>query len=462
MIQLRPYQIEDTNRIRELMLKGIRRIQYQLPTGGGKTVVVSSMLKTASSKGISSLFIVHRRELIKQSIESFKTVGLHHGIIAPGFYQSSRTLANIASVQTLARRLHKVSKPKLIIWDEDHHLGAASWTKVYKAFPDAFHIGLSATPKRTDGTGLGLYFQAIVNGPSVQELIDQGYLSKYKLYAPHTVNTKGVHTRMGDFVASELSDLIDKPTITGDAIKEYQKLARGKRAIVRGVSIKHSQHIAEQFNKAGIPAIHVDGTTPEAERDEAIASFRRGDILILSNVDLFSEGFDVPSVECVIDLRPTQSLILALQFWGRALRPYPGKEYAIIIDHAGNAFRHGLPCDVREWSLEGHKKEKKSDEGQKIKLCPECFGATQSWRKECPYCKHPFKVEAREVEQVEGELSEVDVEAFKLARRKEEGMAQTYEELVAIGKSRGYPKAEKWARIRIKIREERKKKASAW
>lgn len=461
-ITLRPYQVEDTDKIRNLMLKGIKCIQYQLPTGGGKTLLTASMLKTATAKGIPSLFLVHRRELIKQSVEAFKKVGLHHGIIASGFYHSPKTLANIASVQTIGRRLHKIKEPQLIIWDESHHLAAGTWTKIYKTFPKAYHIGLSATPARTDGTGLNLYFHSMVNGPTVQWLIDNGFLAPYKLFAPHTVSVDGVHKRMGDFIQAELSAIVDKPTITGDAIKEYQRLAMGKRAIVRGVSIKHSQHIAEQFNKAGIPARHVDGTTPEAERDEAMESFKRGDTLILSNVDLFSEGVDVPSVECVIDLRPTTSLILWLQFCGRALRPSPGKEYAIIIDHAGNAFRHGLPCDERTWSLEGRKKEKNTDTGPKVKLCPECFMCMASWRKECPGCKHTFVVEAREVEHVKGELSEVDLEAVKKARRIEQGKAKDINELIAIGKSRNYRNPVWWAKNVLKAREKMRKKASEW
>lgn len=461
-ISLRPYQIEDTSRIRQLMLNGSRCIQYQLPTGGGKTLLTAHMLKTATSKGIPSLFLVHRKELIDQSIEAFKLIGLHHGVIAPGYYQSPRTLANIASVQTVARRLHTINKPKLIIWDESHHLAAGSWTKIYKEFPDAFHIGLSATPSRTDGTGLNKYFQAMVNGPTVQWLIDNGFLSKYKLYAPHTVSVDGVHKRMGDYIQAELEAICDKPTITGDAIKEYQRLAMGKRAIVRGVSIKHSQHIAEEFNKSGIKALHVDGTTPREERKQSMESFRRGETLILTNVDLFSEGVDVPSIECVIDLRPTNSLILWLQFCGRALRLFEGKENAIIIDHAGNAFRHGLPCDERTWSLEGRKKDKKVDDSPKVKLCPKCYFCTQSWRKECPGCGWAFVGESREVTHVKGDLAEVDLEALKKVRRMEQGRASTYEDLVALGKSKNMKNPYAWARIVIKAREAKRKKASEW
>ena len=293
----------------------------------------------------------------------------------------------------------------------------------------------------------------MVQGPSVQELIDQGYLSPYKIFAPANIDVSNVHKRMGDFVTSELVATIDKPTITGDAIKEYQKYANGKRAIVRGVSIEHSKHIAKQFNESGISASHVDGTTPHEIRDTIMDSFRRGDTRILSNVELFSEGLDVPAVECVIDLRPTASLILWLQFCGRALRPMDGKT-AIIIDHAGNCQRHGLPCDDRVWDLAGRDKKAKEDTGPMIRLCPQCFFACNSWRKECPECKHQFTVQSREVDHKEGELTEVDIQAIRKNKRMEEGKCTTLEQLEELGRQRGYKAG--WAGMRWRSRQPRK------
>ncbi len=457
-MQLRPYQINIINQTRQLMLKGIKTVAICAPTGAGKTLLTASMLKTAASKNMASLFLCHRRELIKQSSLAFRDMQIGHGIIANGFPFSARPMVQIGSIQTIRNRLHRIRKPSLVIWDEMHHLGAKSWQKVYEYFPDAYHIGLSATPQRLDGTGLSDFFKEMVLGPSVQELIDQGYLSPYKIYAPANVDISKVHTKMGDFAKYELSDAFDKPTITGDAIKEYKKYANGKRAIVRGVSIKHSEHIAEQFNKEGIPARHLDGTTASNIRDLVMDSFRRGEILILSNVDLFSEGLDVPSVECVIDLRPTKSLTLALQFWGRALRPYPGKEYAVIIDHAGNCQRFGLPCDDRTWSLKGREKKLKDDTGPMIRLCPQCFFACHAWRKECPECKHQFTAQPREVDHVAGDLSEVDIAVFKRNKRKEEGMSKTLEELKELGKERGYKPG--WAYARYQSR--KKEKVDAW
>lgn len=448
-MQLRPYQIKMIDDTRELMKQGYRCVLNQGPTGMGKTALTASMLKTSSLKGIPSLFICHRRELIKQTHIAFNALNIGHGIIGAGFPFSARPMVQIASIQTLKNKLSKIRKPGLVVFDECHHQSAKSWRTVYESFPDAYIIGLSATPKRLDGSGLKEFYPVMVQGPSVQSLIDEGYLSPYKIFAPANIDISKVHTRMGDYVSSELSKEIDKPTITGDAIKEYQKYANGKRAIVRGVSIEHSKHIAKQFNDSGISANHVDGTTPHDIRDAIMESFRRGDTLVISNVDLFSEGLDVPAVECVIDLRPTKSLILWLQFCGRALRPMEGK-VAIIIDHAGNCQRHGLPCDDREWDLEGRDKKSKEDNGPMIRLCPQCFFACNSWRKECPECKHQFVAQPREVDHVAGELTEVDVQAMRKSKRMEEGQCRTLEEFIALGEKRGYNK--KWAYLRFKVR----------
>lgn len=452
-MQLRPYQIDITTRTRQAMQEGNRCVLIQLCTGGGKTLLTAKMLQTAAQKNIPSIFICHRRELIKQTHIAFNGLNIGHGIIGAGFPFSSRPMVQIASIQTLKNKLHKIRKPGLVVFDECHHQSAKSWETVYNAFPDAYIIGLTATPARLDGSGLGKYYSVMVQGPTMQELIDQGYLSNYKIFAPSNVDVSKIHSRVGDYVTSELASAIDKPTITGDAINEYKKLANGKRAIVRGVSIEHSKHIAKQFNDAGITAQHVDGTTPHEIRDLAMESFRRGDTLILSNVELFAEGLDVPAVECVIDLRPTKSLILYLQFIGRALRPMENK-IAIIIDHAGNTARHGLPCDDREWDLQGRDKKSKTDTGPMIRLCPQCFFACNSWRKECPECKHQFTVQSREVDHKEGELTEVDVQAIRKNKRMEEGKCKTLEDLIKLGEERGYDK--KWAYLRWKVRQPKK------
>ncbi len=271
---------------------------------------------------------------------------------------------------------------------------------------------------------------------------------------PGSINTDDVHTVAGDFNKKELAIVADTPTIVGNAVREYKKYAMGKRAIARGVNIRHSQDIAAQLNSAGVPALHVDGETQKAERYEAMSLFKAGKILVLSNVDLFSEGLNVPAAECILDLRPTQSLTLCLQFWYRAMRPAPGKEHAILLDFAGNLRRHGLPCQEREWSLEGRKKSK-AGVGAGALICPKCFGAQFGRPPKCEFCGYEFEAgEGREIKQVDGELEEVDIEKerARIQAKREQGAARTMEDLIALGAKRGYKNPRGWAYNMMKAR----------
>lgn len=444
-ISLRTYQKQIINKTKELMLSGERSILIQSPTGSGKTLLTAHMLRSCQIKGMRSFFIVHRRELVKQSIEALKIMNVRHGVIAQGWSQEPNMPTYIASIQTLIRRYEKLQKPSLIVWDEAHHCAAGSWKKIYNAFPDSFHIGLTATPQRLDGKGLKQWFSNMIHGPSIQWLIDNKFLANYKIYAPSNISMDGVHSRMGDFIQSEVEDIIDKPTITGDAIKHYMKLCNGKRAVVFCVSIKHSKHVVDQFNGSGIFAYHIDGTTSRHDRDDALRRFSSGEIKVLSNVDLFGEGFDVPTLEAAILLRPTKSLVLYLQQIGRALRPCEGKECAIILDHAGNCKRHGFPDDEREWSLDGrNKSDKKPIES--IRTCIECFAALKPTVTQCPYCGFIFQVNFREIDEVDGDLIEVNPEELRKKRMSEQGKCESLEDLVALGKSRGYKRPYLWGR----------------
>ncbi len=453
---LRKYQVDIREQARQLMRKHVKDILIQSPTGSGKTLLVAHMLKTAESKNMNAWFVCHRRELIKQSVQAFKDVQVKHGVIARGWYGQEHRPIQIASIQTLIRRYKRYATPDLIIFDEAHHCAAGSWSKIYNEFPNAYHLGLTATPSRLDGTGLKKWFSSMINGPSVRWLIDYGYLSDYKLYAPSTLNLSGVHTRMGDFIASEVSSIVDKPTITGDVIKHYQKFCIGKRAVVFAVSIEHSKHVVAQFNRSGIVACHVDGETKTEERDESIENFTKGKIKILSNVDLFGEGFDLPSLEAVILLRPTKSLGLYLQQVGRALRPSPGKKYAIILDHAGNCERHGLPDDDREWTLDGREGSGKGQGDEiKIKTCPRCYAVQGIGKPACLSCGHIFDGNPREVDHVDGELVEVNPAILRKKRLREQGKCKTEEDLVAEGVRRGHKRPRLWARHILRSRAEK-------
>lgn len=422
------------------MMQGIRSILITAPTGSGKTILTSHMIQTAQAQGYGSWFIVHRRELVKQSMKSFIEVGIKRfGIASAGWQEMNREEVQIASVQTISRRFSRFKKPTLLIWDECHHVSAGSWSKLFAAFPSAFHIGLTATPQRLDGRGLSGHFKKIVKGPSVSWLIENKYLCPYRLFAPPGLSVASVHSRMGDFVRSELSNIVDRPTITGDAIQEYRKLADGKRAVVFCVSIDHSKHVVEQFWAAGIKAAHVDGETPVEQRDRIMKEFEDGEIKVVSNVELFGEGFDLPSLEVAILLRPTQSLGLYLQQVGRVLRPSPGKMEAIILDHAGNCERHGLPDEDRDWTLEGRTKSGRSGSGPNlsVRICPKCFAAQFQGSDKCKQCGFVFVVEPRDVERVEGELVEIDAKAVQKKRKQEQAECRTLEELQELGRKRG-------------------------
>jgi len=437
VISLRDYQAELIEKIRDAIRKGYRRILIQASTGAGKTVLMAFMADSAAKNHKRTLFNVHRRELWKQASGTFNNMGVPHGIIAPGILGNGH-LIQIASAQTLVRRLDKIKPPDVVICDEAHHAVSSTFSKIIAAFPSAISIGLTASPARLDGRGLKELYDIIIPGPPMRWLIDNGFLSEYSVYAPSIgISTEGVATRGGDYATEELETKVDKPKITGSAISHYQRLAPGRMAIVFCVSIKHSMHVVEQFKAAGISAAHIDGSMAMNERDSILRCFRNGTIRVLSNVDLIGEGFDVPDASCAILLRPTKSLVVYLQAVGRVLRP--SKDKAVILDHVNATMTFGLPCQEREWSLEGRKRGKrKSEEAiQPIRQCPMCYAVCKIQNTSCPECNHIFEVK-RKINEIEGELQEIDKAAFAVKRKKMISEARTEDELKEVAKTLGY------------------------
>lgn len=327
-----------------------------------------------------------------------------------------------------------------------HHLAAGTWAKIYAQYPDAIHIGLSATPERLDGAGLSPFFQEMVHGPSVRELIDAGHLSPFRIFSMPSVSMEGVHHQGGDFKRKEVLDRLEKSTIIGDAVSHYLRHANGRRGIAFECSIERSERLAEQFRAAGVPAMHVDGNTDPGMRDRAMRDLESGHLKILTNVDLFGEGVDVPAIEVIHCCRPTDSLGLWLQQCGRGLRPSPGKDHCIIFDHAGNLQRHGPPDLEREWTLAGRKDERRGKgEGPGPRQCQTCYAMNPPAALVCLECRKPFPVQAREIEQVEGDLQEVEVSAMRRQAAHEQSLAEDYESLVRLGRIRGYRNPEGWA-----------------
>lgn len=430
---LRPYQTDLENGVRQAYREGYRSPCIVLPCGGGKSVIIADIAKQTTAKGNRVLFLVHRRELCDQIRNTFTRWGVN------------MRLCDIMMVQTAARRLGKIPEPKLIITDENHHCLANTYRKIYDYFPDCRRVGVTATPVRLNGDGLGDVNDKLIIGVSAKWLIANNCLAPYDYYAPSIVDLSGAKISRGEFDTSSVEKLVLKKAVFGDVVSYYRKLADGKQAICYCTSIRHSIEMAAAFCSAGIEAEHIDGSTPKAERDEIVRKFKNGAIDILCNVDLISEGFDVPDCECAILLRPTQSLTLYIQQAMRCMRYRPGKR-AIIIDHVGNYARHGLPDDDREWTLakkdRTQRAEKTEPDENAVTQCPTCF-LTLHTRDEfgeivrvCPYCGAEIPVkERKEIEQKEAKLEKIEGFCIDYS---DPDSCKSYNELLLYAKKHGY------------------------
>jgi DNA repair protein RadD len=444
-MKLRDYQSHAIEAVRDSYRKGCRRPLLVSPTGSGKTLMFSYISAGMNQNGKRVLILAHRRELLRQISSALRSVGVRHAVMSGGSRGIPVANVVVASVFTLARRLEYFPAPDLIIGDEAHHFTPSStWGKCVSAFPNAHVLGVTATPERLDGKGLGLMFDDMVMGPTVAELTEQGYLTPAEVYAPSRPDLKALRTRMGDYVNADLESAMDKPSITGNAVHHYRKLADGKLAIAFCVSVKHAKDVAEEFRHAGYNAAHIDGGMEEHERDRVLKDFAAGKIKILTSCDLVSEGFDLPAVEVAILLRPTKSLALYLQQVGRAIRPSPGKTTTIVLDHAGNTAVHGFIDEHREWILTSDSARKKR-EGEKpatVRTCPQCF-AMHRPSPACPKCGHVYKVVSRKIREVEGEL--VQMNRASETQISAQDWQRQFQILVGIAKNRKYAHPEKWA-----------------
>lgn len=442
MISLRPYQQTGVEEIREAFRSGLRKVLYVSPTGSGKTTLFSYLSAGVMAAKKRVAILAHREELLDQISGRLSDFNVDHAVLRGGTFGTPRNPVVVASVFTLARRLDHFPPPDLIVVDESHHaVGRTTWGKVINKFPASFVLGVTATPVRLSGEGLGEVFQTMIVGPTVAELTAQGYLTPAVVYGPpHAVDLSGLRTRGGDFEQEGLAAAMDRPQITGDAVSHYRKLADGKAAIGFCCSVQHAKDVAADFTRQGYRAAAVDGTTDRDIRRRAVRDLVEGRLQVLTSCDIFSEGFDAPRVEVGIMLRPTQSMGLWLQQVGRCLRPWAGKTEALILDHAGNAMRHGLPDTPREWTLEGEKRGRKSAPVQALRTCPKCL-AIYPPAPVCPRCGWAHVVEARKPEEVEGELVRLDAAAVQRTvseKMRRIGKARTREELERLAVELGY------------------------
>ena len=384
MIPLRPYQQELVDNIRQALKQGRHSVCAVLGCGGGKSVIQGNIAASATARGNRVLFVVHRKELCQQITNTFAACGVDFN------------LCTVGMVQTICRRLAKTEPPKLILVDECHHILSQSYMSILQHFPSAVVLGFTATPQRMNEGGLGTVFEQLIESVSTEWLIENHYLAPYKYYGVQLADASKLHTKNGDYDKAEVEQLMNRSAIFGSAVENWLRLAKGKQTIVYCSSIATSEGTAEAFREHGVNCMHLDGKTPQASRQAAVEAFRRGEITVLCNVDLFGEGFDVPDCECVVLMRPTKSLTLHIQQSMRSMRTSPGNpdKVALILDHVGNFTRHGLPDDVREWTLEAKAKKKKDE--LSVKQCPVCFAVVKSAVKECPYCKYVWEKEERE------------------------------------------------------------------
>lgn len=399
-LQLRDYQADLAMRaFRALANDGSAVIQ--LETGAGKTHIAAEMCRVWARAKKRIWFVAHRQEILDQARRIFDEAAISHG---------AGTLVEFRMIAAAVRGAKAKLGPDVLIFDECHHAPAESWATVVGACPKALRLGLTATPGRLDRKPLADYFTTIIQGPPARELRAKGYLAGYRYFAPVLPDLTQVKVRESEYDRGEITELMTGPSIVGDVVEHYRRHADGKRAVLFAVSIEASADMAARFNAAGIPALHIDAKTPDDERAAAIDSVRRGAVQVLCNVELFTEGFDLPAIDAVILLRPTRSLAFFRQMLGRGARPSSRDGKTVILDHAALVRDHGLPDEEYEWTLDGERPRRKIEieGGERIRprRCPEC-DAVHPWASVCEECGHEYAAGSREATELGGNLREM-------------------------------------------------------
>ena len=411
MVTLRPYQESAIRELAARIAAGRRRIVVVAATGSGKTVIFARVVADAVALGQPVLVVAHRRELIQQTYEKLLRAGLDAvqvGVLMADDARRRPTApVQVASIDTLR---HRPKPPAaLVIVDEAHRELARSYREMRAHYPDAVHLGFTATPYRADNRGLGEFYDDVLLVASIRDLIAQGYLVEPHVFTVPTdrlPDLSQVRVRAGDYAQDQLDEAVDQAPLVGDIIEHWRKHALGLRTVAFAVSVKHSKHIAERFREVGLTAEHLDGTTPLPERDAMLARLERGDTLVVSNCGVLCEGWDQASVKCAILARPTKSTGLYLQQAGRILRPWQGAR-AVILDHAGCAREHGLPQDEREFSLAPKPKRRRGEAIEvPIRVCDGCQAVLPARVRICPECGFFFTEERPVPTEVEGQLVE--------------------------------------------------------
>lgn len=457
---LRPYQQSLVAETYSQWDKGVQFVAMVSATGSGKSMTLTAIVAKERDRGQHVLVLAHRQELITQLSDTMGRMEIRHQVIAANKvvrFAAKQSMENhgvnyvdpnarvmVASVQSMREAkiadLAKLGNKLTVVQDEFHHATKKSktWGGVLTPLLNAGARGLgpTATPCRADGQGLSRetdgYADVIVEGPSMRWLIDNGYLSQYKIYCPPTdLRLDNVETSKttGDYKEKELKAEIGRSHIVGDIVSHYLKICPGKRGITFTVGVDTAEEVAEEYRKRGVPAIALSGRNADEERVQAIRDLKSGKILQIVNDSLIGEGVDIPAVEVVSFARPTQSYALYAQMFGRALRPFEGKSHAIIIDAVSNVMRHGLPDAPREWSLDRRERRTGKSEPSTVRVCTACAAVYERFLDACPDCGEPVPKPADRSGpmQVDGDLYELDPDVLAQMRNEVVGARETPE-----------------------------------
>lgn len=416
-------------------------------------MAAAEIIRLAAAKGSRIYFVAHRKELVDQSSSKLDEMGVYHGVIMASHPRNRPSLpVQVVSIQTAIRR-NMPWKPDIVFIDEAHRARGNSYQEIIEACGDPVLIGITATPIRGDNKGLGgKLFTTMIQGPGIGDLIEHGHLVKPIVYS-WPIDLSSVKITAGDYNQGQLDKKMSEAKLLGDVLKEWQKHCSDRTTVIFASGIGHSKLLVDEFRAAGITAEHLDGTTPKEEREAILARLASGETKVVSNFGVLCEGWDCPRVSALSIVRPTQSLGLYLQMAGRALRPYPGKQDCIILDHGGCAMRPGFgrPDEPREWELTEDKVKNTGDAVTKdvddrIDVCPDCGRVYTKGEVETCVCGYDFARKRRkEAEAREGELVRLEAKQKAMAVNQKKIYFNLLQKQETSFKADGSPYSKKYA-----------------
>lgn len=426
MIQLRSYQNTAIAMIDEEFKKGNRRVLLSASPGLGKTETSCWMIVRALSYKYPSMFVVRGRDLVNNASKRMDKNNIDHSVfMSKNWRRDVNKLIQVCSVDTMLARKEfpfKNRKGVLIFLDEAH----LDYSKVFEEYPDAYFVGMTGSAY-TDHV---CNFDVVVEPIKPYEARDMGFLVPDKVYCPHIMDTSGVKMTAGDFNKKQLASVVTNSAVVGNIVQDWKELGENRPTVCFATSIEHSLQLKQAFCEDGIPAIHCDASSSDEEREQARRDLESGKVKVLCNVDIFSTGWDCPIVSCIILARPTWSLCWYIQAVGRGVRSAPGKSNCIVLDNAGNVFRHGTHFKIREITLEKKEKRKGKAYDTKVTTCPECyFVYDPTLTDSCPDCGFERPKTGKRVNQVDGKLIEFEESPSEMIERRKTMIKDKYREL---------------------------------